>query len=243
MVDQIIGLILLGLGLKAPSSTATVKGDTTTASQALPTSTPDEAQEGTNAAEADQTVAVNAREANLRPIFSQKRAEFTASVLQKRQEAVQNRKERRAIFQEKIRQLRDAKKRQIVNRIDSRIQTINENRTDAMSKHLATLSEILEKLVARASDLKSRGVNTAQVDAAITSAQSAVAAAQSAVVSQAGKSYVIALESEETVRSDVAETTQQLRMDIQSAYQTVAAAREKVRAAVAALVQAKQEGK
>lgn len=144
-------------------------------------------------------------------------------------------KERRDQFKEKLLTIRDERKKTIVERVANRMSQVNTNRTNQMTKHLGTMSEILKKVASRAATAKEKDKDTSSVDSAVAAAQAAISAAQTAVSAQAGKENVVTISSETGVGQDVKNTMNTLQSDIKGVYAQVVAAREAVRTAVKAL--------
>lgn len=113
---------------------------------------------------------------------------------------------------QKVRQIRDEKKRMIVERVDAKIAEINKRRTDMMLAQLNKMSEILIKA-------KARGADTAVAEAAIASAKTEV-------VAQAGKIYTVEITTEDKLKIKVGEAMKALKTDLQAVHQKVVDARK-----------------
>lgn len=112
---------------------------------------------------------------------------------------------RRQEFKNKLQTVKDEGKRKIVERIDVKLAEINKRRTDAMTRHLDKMSEILAKV-------KLRGGDT-------TAAEAAVADARSAVVAQAAKTYTITISTEDKLKINVGETMKALMTDLRKLHE------------------------
>ncbi|GEM_PF-5635545 len=119
---------------------------------------------------------------------------------------------RREEFKQKMQTIRDERKKKIVERADAKIAEINKRRTDAMTRHLDKMSEILAKVKARGGDT--------------TAAEAAVAEARSAVVAQAAKIYTITITTENKLKINVGETMKALKADLQAVHQKIVDARK-----------------
>lgn len=143
-------------------------------------------------------------------------------VIQQRREEVreirdQNREEmkaKREEFKQKLQTVRDERKKKIVEQADAKLTEINKRRTDAMVRHLDKMGEILAKV-------KVRGGDT-------TAAEAAVAAARSAVVAQAAKTYTITISTEDKLKINVGETMKALKTDLQAVHQKIVDARKTI---------------
>jgi len=116
----------------------------------------------------------------------------------------------------------------VVERLDTKLADVNSKRTDQMSQNLEKLTEVLGKINTKAADAKTQGKDTTAVDAAISSAQSAIDAATTAVTAQAGKEYVITVETEANLRSTVGLTTSQMQSDLRATHATVVLTKQTV---------------
>lgn len=190
MFDQLVGLLLVGLGLQNPV-TGIIAGRTI---------------------EARQEDRVASREAR----FEETR-------------------QRRMAFQERLVLIGDQRRRGIVEQVDSRMSRINDQRTNQMLKHLTKMSEILEKVIARAKAASEAGKDTSNVDAAVANSQAAIEVARSAVQAQAGKEYVINITDDDGLKNDVGVAMSSLQTDLRTVHQLVVAARNKVSEAIQAL--------
>ena len=92
-----------------------------------------------------------------------------------------------------------------MERVDAKLAEINKRRTDAMTRHLDKMSEILVKV-------KARGGDTAVAEAAVADARSAVAA-------QAAKTYVVTISSEDKLKINVGETMKALTTDLRNLHE------------------------
>lgn len=127
--------------------------------------------------------------------------------------------------QQKI-QLKDQRKAQIVQNMDTKMDNLNKNRTDLMTRHLSKMSTILSKLQSIVNKAQQNGKDVTAANTAIAKAQTAISAAQTAVNTQSGKSYQINATSDTTVKANAQVTVTQLRNDLKSTQQQVVSARQ-----------------
>lgn len=269
MLDQLVGLLLLGLGIQSPMN-PNVKGETTT--NVLPANTEDSGAEATITEEQREAkkeeiremkeTAKKEREAykeslkNTKEAFKAQveasRAAYKASLKEAREtfhEEVEAKREaikeqieaKREAFKDKLQTIRDEKKRERTENIQERITKLNTNRTDAMLAHLDKMSEILERILEKVEEQKAAGKDTTQVETLVTTADSAIAAAQEAVTAQAGKSYVVTITTEAGLRSAVESVRRTLEADLKSTHEKVVAARKAVANAIEALARLRGE--
>lgn len=104
---------------------------------------------------------------------------------------------REAALKAKLERFKDKTKAQVVDRINTNLNRINQKQTAQMLKHLDKMSTILGKL-----------------EADVTTTKEAIATATAAVKLQAEKDYTIAISSEKTVKKDAQKTREQLHNDL-----------------------------
>ena len=112
---------------------------------------------------------------------------------------------------------------------------MNEKWTSHWTDSLTRLTEILEKLESRSSELADSGVDTAEVDAAISDARAAVDSAQDAINAQAANVYEINFEDESTLREDIQPIVTGFREEMRETFSTIKTAKEAVRVAFTSL--------
>jgi len=106
-----------------------------------------------------------------------------------------------------------------------------------MTKMLEKLSTILTNVSNRSATAAAFGKNTTSVDSAVTTAQGAIADAQTAVAAQAGTTCTITIASDATVKNDVGVGIGKLHTALNAIYQKVVIARKAVSNAIHALSQ------
>ena len=137
-------------------------------------------------------------------------------------------KTKREEFKLKLSELKDTRKKTIVENVDLKLSTINKNATQRMNSSIEKLERILEKLVLKAETMKSEGIDTTNAEAAVLEARTAIQAAKDAVATQAAKEYVASITTEETLKSTVGEAMTRLRKDLNSTHDSVKTAKQKV---------------
>ncbi len=160
---------------------------------------------------------VNANAMEKRGEFKEKMASFAA-----------NFKARREEFKEKLQTIKDEKKKTLTERIDTKFSTINKNRTARWVESLNKLSEITGRLDGKIASAEAAGKDVASAQAALEKANDAIATAQSAVSSQAGKEYVIEITDEKGLRLAVGKVMSQLQADLRATHKTVIDAKKAV---------------
>lgn len=217
MVDQLVGLLLLGLGVNKSfyGPYPTVKGDSTVA---------------TAPGEPEDREVPNKNLGILRM-----QANFTHRVEASRDAAKREFEVHRTTLQGQLPRLKDTRKQAVVEKLQTNCQNINIKRTDKMTGMIAKMSSILTNVENRAASASAAGKNIASVSAAIGKAQTAIADAQEAVTSQSGAVCTITVTSETNVKTDVGNVISGLQSDLKSVYAKVIAARKSVSDAIRAL--------
>ncbi len=134
----------------------------------------------------------------------------------------------RSEFKTKLGEIKDAKKQAIVTNLDTRINTINKNRTEEMSKRLERLTTILTKISTKEAALAAEGKNTTTLKNDITAATAAINAAITAVGDQAAKDYVATITTDTALKTNVSTVIRQFMTDIKAVYSKVVAAQTAV---------------
>ncbi len=137
-------------------------------------------------------------------------------------------KERRTAFTQKLKEIKDARKKTVVERVDTKLATINKNRTDSMTKVLERLEALLTKFSEKAKTLKGQGVDTASVESAISEAETAIENAKTAVLTQAANEYTPEITDETTLRQTVGAALKNLQNDLKTTYGVVTDAKRAV---------------
>ncbi|MBI5306422.1 hypothetical protein HZB04_02470 [Candidatus Wolfebacteria bacterium] len=170
-------------------------------------------------------------------IMEQKKEEFKNTMEAKKVEAKKVFEEKRAELKNKLLKVKDEKKKVAVEKINNEIAKINENRMNHFSEALNKLEKVLANIGSRADKAESNGRDISAVKTAITGANSAIAESRTAISAQSGKTYVIAVNTEETLRQDVGKTRQELQVDLDKVRDTVEKAKQAVHNAAVILAQ------
>ncbi|OGK21411.1 hypothetical protein A3C23_01325 [Candidatus Roizmanbacteria bacterium RIFCSPHIGHO2_02_FULL_37_13b] len=180
---------------------------------------------------------------NLKPTMMEKRKEIIDDMQQKKkeikdqinEEVKEKIKDLKTEYRQKLEAFKDAKKKQIVERINNRLSTINKNRMDHFLRVIARLNQILQKIKNLTNQAKAKGIDVYNVETAISSAQIALDNAKTAVTDQGKKEYVININDESTVRVDVGQTVSSLQNDLRNTLKVIIDARQLVHAAASQL--------
>ncbi len=146
----------------------------------------------------------------------------------KREEVKANIQARREEVKAKVSAMRDGRKKQVVERVQSKLSDVNARRTDHFLKVLERLSTILDKIQSRTEKAKSEGKDVSSIETAIASARAAISSAESAANAQKARVYQITVNDDTTARNDVGATVKQLQEDLRAVNEKVKVARDAV---------------
>ncbi len=192
-----------------------------------------------NAQETREEIRVRTREATeaFKKETEQRKEELKTRVEQKREELKTRVETKREELKQRLEKVKDERKKQAVERIDRQMDELN----DRLLKHylsvLGKLSDVLVRISARADRAEEKGVDVAAVRTAIDVANSAIAAARSAIETQSGKTYTVQVSTEEGLKNDVGTARQALHNDLAMVRSVVKAAHESVRQVATTLAQ------
>ena len=133
------------------------------------------------------------------------------------------------LFKSRVETIRDAKKKQTVLTISSKIASINKNVTEKMSSALDKLDTVLKNLINQTATLKSDNKDTLSIETDTVDAQVALTEAQTEVLAQASKEYVLQISSDEaTLKESISPMIASLNKDINLTHQSVIKAKDAV---------------
>jgi len=154
---------------------------------------------------------------------------------EKREEQLSLMETRREEFRNRLNEIKDQRKARLVEDIDVRIQAINTKWVNNWQRSLGRLSDLLVKVESRVATAKDEGYDTAQITSAIETAKVTIASAESALVAQGEKEYIISITDESALRTDVQTVMTQLRSDLSEVKSVVETAHESVRSVISLL--------
>jgi D-mannonate dehydratase len=170
---------------------------------------------------ASSSEAVNAARANLQEMrmiaaSSSEAVRAAMANVRELQAAARNQREQdRMALQAKLQVVKDANKKAVVEKLYNNINDLNSNFVNAWTKNLSDLSSYVSALVSKASTASTTADLTA-FNNAVTSANAAIAAAQTALTAQAAKTYTITVSTEANLKTDVSSVRNRLNGDLKS---------------------------
>jgi hypothetical protein len=140
--------------------------------------------------------------------------------------------QRKLALQGKLATLKDLRKKSVVERINSKLATVNETRTGRMSDALARMTERISRVEELGEVQRSSGKDMAAFDQAVADAKDAISEAQAAVDTQKAKDYTLTLTTEPMLKVNVGQTVKTAQTDLRTTHATVVAAKKALVAAV-----------
>jgi hypothetical protein len=163
--------------------------------------------------------------------------QISKNIAERKRLAQQKNSVAREQFSRSVASITNEAKKNAVERINTALQTINEKKTNAWVNVLDRLSAILDRIKTKLVDLETDGVDTSSAMALVTSAENALASAIVAVETQAGKTYILEIEDEQTLGQVVRPVVQQFKTDLRTTLSSIQSARDAVRQAARGLAQ------
>lgn len=140
-------------------------------------------------------------------------------------------------FKRKLNELKDERKKSIVEKISQRLAMINKNRTAHFIKLLLKMEQILGKIKTKTDAATLEGKNTTQVLSKIQIAQTEIEQAKTILNTQASKEYVISITNEASLKNDIQKITLELKNDLKIVLQAMQTVKSYVMDAAKALAQ------
>lgn len=126
----------------------------------------------------------------------------------------------------KLQKFRDRNKAKKVENINDNLNRVNTNVTAEMQRNLAKMSEIVAKLKAWIAEQEAAGKDVSALKSALTDIETQWANANTAVTTQAGNDYIVAVNSETTVRDDAKNARNNLRDDLKTVHDKIVSIRQ-----------------
>jgi len=144
------------------------------------------------------------------------------SNVQNREAEIEKVKKEKELFKSRVETIQNARKKQTVLTISTKIASINKSATDKMNTALDKLDTILKNLINQTAKLKSDNKDTLNIETDTVDAQVALTEAQTEVMIQANKEYVLQISSSEaTLKESISPMIISLNKDITHIHQTV----------------------
>lgn len=171
------------------------------------------------------------KQAEMRAEFKKSNEERQVKMLEVRAEMKIKADERKLELKEKLKVVKDEKKKTIVEGLDTKISALNVKLTEKIGEQLTKMSDLVIRLSERADKAKTEGLVVAQFETDIVLAKTAIATAQTAVTAQASKVYAVTVTTEANLKTDLGAVQQQMRADLKVVQDLLGLAKEAVRKA------------
>jgi hypothetical protein len=174
------------------------------------------------------------KEAELRALRDKKVEEFKARLDKKQNELKDKIASREAQLKDKLSDFKDQKKAQTAENVSTRLNQINKNKVEQMTRNVNVFDAILTKVKTRTAAAKAAGKDVSTVEPVIAAADTLIADARSAITLQAGKDYTLTATDETKIRDEAKAKRELLATDLKTTYAKVKLAREGVRKSIQA---------
>jgi hypothetical protein len=142
-----------------------------------------------------------------------------------------------------LEKLKNQKKAQSAIKISDTLNSINQKRTDQLTKYLANLTSILEKIQGRVNEASASGKDITPAQAEINFAQGSITNSQSAVDAQKIKDYTVSATSEAQLRVSAQTQKDALMSDLKNLEKLIRDTKQTVITAASASAALKEENK
>ncbi|MBA3724390.1 MAG: hypothetical protein H0W89_05910 [Candidatus Levybacteria bacterium] len=209
----------------------------------LVTASPLHAEEITGTPSRDE---IRAERENIKKEVKEKREETKKEIKQfkseNRQEVEKMRDEMKATrqadkeaFKAQLSALKDERKKTTAERIDTKLVSINDKRTESMADSLTRLKEILNRLINKTNEAKAAGADTTATETAINNAKTSITAAETAIATQKNKTYTATVGDEASLGKSFSATYKLLKADLGKTKETLKASKDAVKNVATAL--------
>lgn len=183
----------------------------------------------------EQMVRLTAARNATQELLAREQEKFLQLIQKRRSDLASHIEVKRGRLQEHVAQLRAPEARSVLIRFDVAVDAANEAAVDQMGVLVHRLSVLLERIDARVTVLRTRGVVTTAVDRAIRGSYDALAAARVAIVEQAGRTYEVRRVDAASVRVELQRLRTTIAADLTGVRARVVVARNMVQRALDAM--------
>lgn len=159
-----------------------------------------------------------------------KREEFNKKLLENKELVKTRIQEQKAEVKSKLANIKDEKKKASVEKIIVKIQQLNADTVEKLSKKLNQIEGVLVKIESRVSKAEANKVDVTEVKKEIEKAKTTISETREALVKQAQKTYIIdQTATEENLKAEIKNIRDTFNKDTKSMYEAVKKAHESVR--------------
>ena len=134
-------------------------------------------------------------------------------------------------FKKRLETVKDGRKKQTVEKLGSQITELNARRIQSFTENANHLNDISGKITSRADKVELSGGDVSTVRIAITTAQSLMELARTAITTQAGNIYIVTITSETNLKKDVSVVRHKLEADLKIVRTALESARDAIKKA------------
>jgi len=125
-------------------------------------------------------------------------------------------KQQKELFQARVKKIKDERKKRIIERVEQRLNALNQKIVTRMNRLLDRMENLLAKIQSRADEMASNGVNIGSTNETIKNIQADIDSLRSKLTEQAGKSYIPQITDEAGLRIAAGKSYQSLRGDFKN---------------------------
>ncbi len=138
---------------------------------------------------------------------------------------------------EKLKTIKDERKKQTVQKVNTEIQALNTRKLEHYSNVLNQIEEVLKKVGTRVDNASARGLDVGTVRTNMIAVETAISAARAAIVTQSAKVYTVTVTTEGKLKNDTGATRQALQKDLSGVQNLVKTAHDALRKTAVSLAQ------
>ncbi len=131
-------------------------------------------------------------------------------------------------FKKRVSEIKDQKKKEIVERIVTKINESNISLTGKMLAGIDRMTTIITETTTKSAALKTEGKDTSALDISIQQSSTAIKSAKDAATTQSQKEYSANITSDSTLKTDIGKMVSTFRTDIKATHSLVSQARTSV---------------
>ncbi len=195
---------------------------------------------------ADFSTNIKANKASTTDAIKEKRGDLIKGIQEKRElfkEELNSKKELRASttlamkakFKEGLDKIKDEKKKIRVENVANNINELNIKITTKSSENINKIEEVLISIESRTDKATANGIDVANIRSLITTAESAISEARTAITNQTAKTYPVTIVDESTIKTSLQTARDLLRKDVELMNIKVKTAHESTRKVADAL--------
>jgi hypothetical protein len=169
--------------------------------------------------------------------IEERREEFKHQLEEKKDEVKTKIETEKLRLNEKLKSIKDERKKQTVQKVNTEIQALNARKLEHYSNVLNQIEEVLKKVGTRVDNASARGLEVGTMRTNMTAVETAITTARTAIIAQSAKVYTVTVTTEGKLKNDTGVTRQQLQKDLSVVQNLVKMAHEALRKTAVSLAQ------